>query len=166
MPGATYFVTCVTEFRVPWLSDPVATEAMKNALRNWHDEGDGAVLAATVMPDHVHVLFALGARLDVSRCVSRWKALARKSSGYAGRWQRNFWEHRVREQAQEEDYALYVYLNPYRAGLVPQTAQWRGWWAPKPERFRFSGQLGAQGEPPAEWISWPEERFAELQTGE
>jgi putative transposase len=165
-PGATYFVTCVTEFRLPWLAAPIATEAMKNTLRNWHDEGDGAVLAATVMPDHVHVLFTLGARLDVGRCVSRWKNLGRRLAGYGGRWQRNFWEHRVREQAQWEDYALYVYLNPYRAGLLSRTAKWSGWWAPEPARFGFSSLLGAEGEPPTEWISWPEERFAGLETGE
>ena len=164
--GATYFVTFVTESRVPWLAAPAATEAMTNALRAWHNEGVGSIRAATVMPDHVHVLFTLGARLDVGRCVSRWKALGRRSAGYAGRWQRDFWEHRVREQAQEEDYALYVYLNPYRAGLLSRTTKWSGWWAPEPARFSFSSLLGADGEPPAEWISWPEERFAGLETGE
>lgn len=164
--GAIYFVTFVTERRIPWLAAPESCAAMLEALRAWHREGDGSVLAATVMPDHVHVLFTLGTRLDVGRCVSRWKAEGRRLAGYAGAWQRDFWEHRLRSPEQEEEYALYIYLNPYRAGVVAKTAAWPGWWAPEPKRFRFFGILGAGGEPPGEWISWPDERFAALNTGE
>jgi REP element-mobilizing transposase RayT len=140
--GAVYFVTFVTEGRSPWLASPKAGTAVLDALRAWHDEGDGAVLAATVMPDHVHVLFRLGSRLDVGRCVSRWKSVARGLAGYAGAWQRDFWEHRVREQRREEEYALYIYLNPYRGGLVARTVFWPGWWASEPGRFRFFSKLG------------------------
>ena len=164
--AATYFVTFVTENRNPWLTAAAATAAMLTALRDWHEEGDGRVLAATVMPDHVHVLFALGRRLDVGRCVSRWKAIGRRLAGYPGAWQRDFWEHRVRVQAQEEDYAPYIYLNPYRAGLWSRSSAWPGWWAPELMRFRFTGLLGPGGEPPLEWLAWPDERFAGLETGE
>ena len=48
--GAVYFVTFVTARREPWLGARVAVTAMIGALRAWHAEGDGAVLAATVMP--------------------------------------------------------------------------------------------------------------------
>lgn len=164
--GAVYFVTFVTAARTPWLTAPAAANAVLTAMREWHDEGDGSVLAATAMPDHVHVLFSLGARLDVGRCVSRWKAVGRRMSGYAGKWQRDFWERRVRDDESWEDYGLYIFLNPFRAGLAKRGEPWPWWWAPEPERFRFTEMLGARGEPPAEWIDWPEDRFASLATGE
>ena len=114
----------------------------------------------------MHVLFEVGERLSVGRCVSRWKAVGRRGSGYAGEWQRDFWERRVRDEESHEDYALYILLNPYRAGLAKAGEAWAGWWMPALEVFRFGGLLGPQGEPPAEWIDWPEERFAALKTGE
>ncbi|MBL9219225.1 MAG: transposase [Opitutaceae bacterium] len=165
-PGGIYFVTFVTAHRLPWLKTVQATTAMLGGLRSWHGEGDGEVLAATVMPDHAHVIFALGARLGVGRCVSRWKTVCRKQAGYAGEWQRDFWEHRLRDDEASEDYGLYLFLNPYRAGLLPRNAAWQGWWVPDPKRFKFMELLGPHGEPPEEWIEWPEEKFARLATGE
>ena len=164
--GAVYFVTFVTAARAPWLGVPVAANAMCEALRNWHLEGDGSVLAATVMPDHVHVLLILGSRLEVGRCVSRWKTVGRRAAGYAGGWQRDFWEHRVRDNERFEDYGLYMFLNPYRAGLAGSGEPWPWWWAPDPARFQFIGLLDPTGGPPAEWIAWPEERFSQLAKGE
>lgn len=164
--GAVYFVTFVTAKRGPWLRESVAAQAVLGAIRAWHDEGDGAVLAATVMPDHVHVLFELGVRLDVGRCVSRWKTVGRQGSGYAGEWQRDFWERRVRDDEAAEDYALYILLNPYRAGWAKRGEGWAGWWLPTPERFWFPTMLGAKGVPPSEWIDWPEEQLSGLETGE
>lgn len=165
-PGATYFVTFVTAKREPWLRPPATTTGMFDSLHVWHAEGDGRVLAATVMPDHVHVLFELGSRLDVGRCVGRWKSMARRSSQFRGHWQRDFWEHRLRESDNQEDYALYVFLNPYRAGLLGSTETWPGLLLPDSNRFRFPGMLGANGEPPSEWIDWPDDRFEGLQIGE
>ncbi|MDI1249542.1 MAG: transposase [Lacunisphaera sp.] len=164
-PGAVYFVTFVTANRMAWLAQSGSTACLLAALRSWHAEGDGTVLAATVMPDHVHVLFVLGQRLDVGRCVSRWKTEGRKAAGYAGEWQRDFWEHRLRQEDSLEDYGLYLFLNPYRAGLLSRDRCWPGWWVPEPVCFRFMALLGPKGEPPREWIEWPDERFAGLATG-
>jgi putative transposase len=165
-PGAIYFATFVTADRVPWLVERRATAALLGVLGGWHAEGDGVVLAATVMPDHVHVLFELGSRLDIGRCISRWKTVGRKQAGYAGEWQRDFWEHRLRIDESWDDYGLYLFLNPYRAGLIAQNVVWPGWWAPDPKCFKFMELLGPQGEPPKEWIEWSDEKFADLVTGE
>jgi REP element-mobilizing transposase RayT len=166
LAGAVYFVTLVTAKRIPWLAPRSARAAMIETWRNWHSEADGSILAATVMPDHVHVLFTLGARLDLGRCVSRWKSRARKRAGYPGEWQRDFWEHRVRSDEPWEDYGLYIFLNPYRAHLLPGDVAWCGTWLPNPGQFRFCSSLGAKGEPPREWLNWSDEKFSCLATGE
>lgn len=166
MSGAVYFVTFVTAERTPWLGTESARAVMLETLREWHLEADGAILAANVMPDHVHVLFVLGHRLNVGRCVSRWKSQARKLAGYIGDWQRDFWEHRLRAEESQEDYGLYIFLNPYRARLLPCDAAWSGSWVPEPDRFRFTTSLGGNGAPPREWMDWPEEKFTSLATGE
>lgn len=145
MPGARYFVTYVTRHREPWLVPDKARQAAVAALFDWHLEGDGELLAASVMPDHVHVLFRLGERLDVGRCVSRWKAQSRRDAGFGGEWQRDFWEHRLRPGDDPEEYGLYVYLNPYRAGLAGRDQSWPGWVCPHTKAFRFVSALSANG---------------------
>ena len=164
--GASYFVTMVTQHRKPWLVSPSGRAAILTTLQLWHAENRGRVLAATVMPDHVHVLFELGDKLTVGQTIARWKAEARKRIEYAGQFQRDFWEHMLRQPEVIEDYALYIFLNPYRAGLLPTESLWSGWWTPVPELFRFIPALNSTGAPPAEWTEWPDERFAALAHGE
>ncbi len=160
--GARYFVTMVTRHREPWLTASNAGGPGLAVLRNWHAEGRGRVLAASIMPNHGHILFELGPALTVGQTVARWKSAMRKAAGYAGEFQRDFWEHRVREIEDEEDYALYIFLNPYRAGLLAVECTWPGWWTPDSNLFRFSAGLDGDGAPPAEWVDQPDDRFAGL----
>ena len=119
-----------------------------------------------VMPDHVHVLCIPGKKLTIGRCISRWKNQTTRASGYAGKWQRDFWEHRIRSSETIEDYGLYMLLNPYRAGLVAAGCSWLGWWLPDSKLFHFSAALDASGSPPREWLEYPSERFEDLALGE
>jgi len=165
IPGARYFVTFATIKREPWLQSTFAIKAMLTALLAWHDENDGLLLAGCVMPDHVHMLFRLGPQLNVGRCVARWKSQVRRACGYTGGWQRDFWEHRIRPDEEFEAYGLYLFLNPYRAGLINADQSWSGWICPEPAQFRFSNALHEGGIPPKEWLDWPEERFENLKVG-
>ncbi len=156
----------VTQDRTPWLRDPKSATAVLTALRAWHAERDGSILAATVMPDHAHVLFELGRRLTVGQCVARWKSAVRRAVNFTAEWQRDLWERRLRPAEPAEDYALYIFMNPYRARLVPASETWSSGWLPDPELFRFTGALDSDGTPPSEWLDWPENRFSHLTTGE
>jgi len=158
---AQYFVTLVTKGRRPWLAGAPAEATVLDVLRCWHDEEENEVL-----PDHIHVLFRFGAKLSVGQTVGRWKTEIRKGVGYVGAFQRDFWEHRVRESEAVENYALYIFLNPYRAGLLRAGEVWTGWWAPRPAIFQFTSALAADGGPQREWVDWPAERFAALAHGE
>ena len=162
-----YFITFVTAARKPWLSDPDNRRSVLQVLCSWHEHGDGgALLAATVMPDHVHVLCQLGCRYTVGQCVGRWKTEILREIHYAENWQRDFWEHRLRADESWEEYGLYTFLNPYRARLLRKHEAWPGWLAPEPAKFRFTAALTANGIPPAEWLDWPDTRFTGLSTGE
>jgi putative transposase len=165
-PGARYFVTFVSAHRQPWLAQPTGARAVLAALQSWHAAGDGRIFTATVMPDHVHVLFELGRTLPLGRCVARWKAEVRRRIAYAGAWQRDFWEHLVRADESWEDYGLYLFLNPCCAGLARAGDAWPWWWAPEPGLFRFAGALDANEAPPSAWLDGFEARLAELATGE
>jgi hypothetical protein len=63
-----------------------------------------------------------------------------------------------------ERYGLYVFLNPYRAGLITADEKWPHWWCPHPENLSFISELNPAGTPPPEWIGEPAQ--ADLETGE
>jgi hypothetical protein len=101
----------------------------------------------------------------LARPLRFYKADVRRHIAYAEAFQRDFGEHRLRPNEEAEEYALYAFLNPFRARLVQWDEQWPGWFSPEPNRFRFLN-LFQNGMPPREWADWPEDRFGTLQVGE
>ena len=163
--GALYFITLVTKDRAPWLATARTRDVFLAVLRAWHGERNGRVLAATVLPDHAHVLIELGARLSVGQVVAGWKSATRRGAGYAETFQPDFREHRLRDAEDPEDYGVYIFLNPYRSRLVKPNERWAGWWMPDSTSFQFTSALDANGCPPPAWVEWPDEKFAGLALG-
>jgi len=92
----------------------------------------------------------------LGRVVARFRAQTRPVLGAAGLvWQRDFFEHRLRLAESMESYGLYVFLNPYRAGLIAADQAWPHWHCPRPETFLFMSQLNPGAVPPCEWIGLP-----------
>ena len=79
----------------------------------------GMVLA---MPDHLHGLFSFPGRKPMSLVISSFKEWVAKNSGI--RWQRNFFDHRLRTGESAAEKANYIRLNPVRAGLVENSSDW------------------------------------------
>lgn len=127
--------------------------------------GDWQLLAATVMPDHVHILFTLGERLSLDRVIAKFKSRGRPPDA-TWRWQANLFEHRLRADEDSEDYAFYIFMNPYRAGLIDVNAPWLGWLRGAEWRWRLEDGLSAEGTPPAEWIHQMTEAVGRIQIGE
>lgn len=128
-------------------------------------ERNGRILAVMAMPDHADILLELGGSITAAQVVANWKAAMRRGAGYPETFERDFTGHRLRATENPEDYALYLYLQPYRAGLLQHDERWAGWWLPEAGAFKFTGELTAEGCPPEEWLAWPEEKFAGLTLG-
>ncbi len=127
--------------------------------------GDWQLLAATVMPDHIHVLFTLGERLPLDRVMAKLKSCAR-AADEAWRWQANVFEHRLRANEDAEDYAFYIFMNPYRAGLIDVNAPWPGWLCGAEWTWKFENRLSEEGAPPAEWLDRIGDVTERIQVGE
>ena len=96
------------------------------AISNLELAGNGRGLAASIMPDHIHLLLELGAPLTISQVVGKLKsAIVRTHSEI--KWQENFFEHQVRPDDLIENYALYIFMNPYCAGFCVFEKTWPGW---------------------------------------
>lgn len=152
MPGARYFVTICLRERAAGLTDEPCSSAIRDAWERAAPEAE--TLGALIMPDHLHWLFVLGRRLTLSQIIARFKSHTRPALATGGlSWETNYWDRRLRPEDGTESFGAYIYLNPYRAGLIPYTQPWpHGYW-PKPGAFLFFDALGPSGEPPANWRS-------------
>lgn len=95
-------------------------------------------VAVCVLPDHIHAVWTLPAGDDDYSL--RWKLLKRRFSdtfpaaenrseskmrrGDKGIWQRRFYEHTVRDDADLRRCVDYVYFNPVKHGLVRNVCDW------------------------------------------
>jgi putative transposase len=152
MPGARYFVTCCTKERAPIFSVGSEMQRTRAAMITLHEARDFDLIAATVMPDHVHLLFTLGARLSVGQVMAKLKFLARNRGAVPWRWQEDGFEHRLRPHESTDSYAFYIFMNPYCAGLCSLDQHWLGWVCPRPDQFQFLAPIHDL-RVPAEWLA-------------
>lgn len=161
MAGTTYFVTCCTRHRAGGLLKETIAPALLSSIQGSDVAGDTTTVGFTIMTDHCHWLFELGGRLSLGHTLAKFKACTRRTlEPYGLGWQRNYFEHRLRPGDSLEDYALYIFLNPYRAHLARIDEPWQYWWSACPQRLRFVSHLGGKGEPPAPWLDLPDPKIA------
>jgi release factor glutamine methyltransferase len=150
---ARYFITCCTQDRKPGLETEGCAPAILSALNELHAETSIDLLAATVMPDHIHILMRLGRRLELSQVVGKLKVMTHgvlDENGLA--WQDNYYDHRLRAEDAAEKFAKYIFLNPYRVGLVPLDEMWPWWMLNENYRPEFLALLDDPPLPPEEWL--------------
>ncbi|MSU24629.1 MAG: hypothetical protein EXS32_12510 [Opitutus sp.] len=91
IPDASYFLTLCEVKRHPGLLDPIVAQELKGSLDRIHASADFTLIAATVMPDHIHLLGILGRRLSLSRVVGKFKVETHRSVRPHGlAWQENY----------------------------------------------------------------------------
>ncbi|MDE5462951.1 MULTISPECIES: transposase [unclassified Bradyrhizobium] len=94
-------------------------------------------VAICILPDHLHAIWAL--REDDADFSSRWNLIKggfsrRREAGERsisklmkrekGIWQRRFWEHAIRDDADLERHVDYIHFNPVKHGLVTRVRDW------------------------------------------
>jgi len=103
------------------LIDPRAAEIVAGALRHLDGVRYG-LYAWCVMPNHVHVVFEPYAGFSLATIVHSWKSFsAQRINRLLGRggpfWQREYYDHLLRDGEQFARAVRYVAENPEKAGL-------------------------------------------------
>lgn len=128
-----YFVTTVlAERERRYFADFFCARCVVAEMRTLHDAEALSSLAWVVMPDHVHWLFQLGEKTDLSAAVKRFKACsARRVNGHLKRqgtlWQKSFYDHALRQDEDVRGVARYIVANPLRAGLAENIGDYPLW---------------------------------------
>jgi len=126
---AAYLVTvCCQPRAMDHLCNSGRAPVVIASIRFRHERGDWRALACVVMPDHVHLLARFTVEQDVRRIVTDWKRYVARTAGI--RWQRDFFEHRLRGDDLVPVKVHYLRRNPVRAGLVASAEDWPYFWAP------------------------------------
>ena len=147
-PSALFFVTicCVPRGKNQLCHDAVASVIFESVefrqqRLDWH------VTLLVLMPDHLHMLVAFPHDLEMRKIVTDWKSLLARKCGLS--WQRDFFDHRIRDGENWEQKADYIRQNPVRGGLTAHFADWKFAWQPA------DGGPGRSALPPAGEDSLP-----------
>jgi len=119
-----YFITvCCRERGRNQLANTIVAPALIDTIRHRNEGHIWYAHLAVIMPDHMHMIVTFG-RFDTRTqiVISKWKEWTTKSLGI--RWQRDFFEHRLRKEEGFREKANYVLANPVRAGLVEHAENW------------------------------------------
>jgi REP element-mobilizing transposase RayT len=150
--GAGYFLTiCTAEKRIG-LADSVIAGAILSEAKAMSADGTWLLRCAVVMPDHLHLLIELGARLPLAKTVQRLKAKTSASLRTAElQWARGFFDRKLRPADELLPLFLYIYLNPYRAGLLTSAQSWSPYYCCEADWSWVSEQLDQERPIPA-WL--------------
>lgn len=137
VPGGTYFFTVnLSDRSSRLLADRV--DDLRNVVRMVKQRHPFEILGWVVLPDHLHAVWALPPEdADFS---TRWMLIkggfarriepgefvrsSRKRKGERGIWQRRFWEHQIRDDADLERHLDYIHINPVKHGCVSRASDW------------------------------------------
>src|SRR5258708_5630395 len=135
--GRVFFFTVVLADRKSnLLIDEI--ERLRKSYRLVKQNRPFETVAICVLPDHLHALWAMPpGDADFS---TRWglietgfsrgldPAFSRSASKAAKRekgiWQRRYWEHAIRDDADLERHADYIHFNPVKHGYVTRVSDW------------------------------------------
>jgi len=137
VPGGCWFFTVnLLERRRTLLVDRINSlrESVARTRRKYPFEIDAFV----ALPDHVHAIWSLPPgdtdfstrwrliKTDFAKSLPKHERLSavRKARGERGIWQRRFWEHLIRNEADFARHVEYCYINPVKHGLVARVRDW------------------------------------------
>jgi REP element-mobilizing transposase RayT len=135
-----FFVTvCCRPPGLNQLCQPDIAGPLIESVRFRHRRGDWWMRLLLLMPDHLHALVSMSPNKDLAAVVRLWKHYTAANLGI--RWQRDFFDHRLRTEESLRDKADYILLNPVRKGLVKRAEGWPYVWWPEMDGRRGAPSL-------------------------
>lgn len=107
---------------------------------------------AVVMPDHLHLLMVMGERLSLGQTVQRLKARSSHALRAEGLvWERDYFDRQIRPNDDRLAVFRYIYLNPYRPGLLSLSDKWAYYYCREEDWVWFRDYMQEE-RPYPEWL--------------
>lgn len=140
--GGTYFFTVNTYLRQPILVHPYFRANLRKAVVEARGRFPFSVDAWVLLPDHLHCIWTLPK--NDSNYSGRWAFIKRFTTknckgifenqnllkisnikrSESTLWQRRFWEHQIKDEADYIAHMDYIYWNPIKHGYVTSVKKW------------------------------------------
>ena len=91
-------------------------DAVLAAMRFNHERFIWHCRLCLLMPDHLHAIMAFPREPGMATTVKNWKKFVAGKHGID--WQRDFFDHRLRDHHELEEKTSYILMNPVRKGIV------------------------------------------------
>jgi putative transposase len=155
-PGGTYFFTVnlLQRYRNDLLVRHIDT--LRDVARSVQSRHPFDIHGWVVLPEHMHCIFEFPE--NDADFATRWRLIkmgfskalpktervskVRADRGERGIWQRRYWEHLIRDDADFQAHMDYLHFNPVKHGLVTRVADWP---------YSTFHRLVKQGVYPADW---------------
>lgn len=138
LTGGTYFFTVNLLQRK---NNPLLTKhihILRQVVKQVKNRYPFKIHACVVLPDHIHCIWELP--LDDADFALRWRLikmnfskalpkdeycnLSRQRRGERGIWQRRFWEHLIRDEADFKAHMDYIHINPVKHQYTQCVKDW------------------------------------------
>jgi putative transposase len=121
--GAWYFITInCAQRNINQLCLPEIANAILASIAFNHDRQAWFCRFALLMPDHLHAILAVPRDPGLKTTLSRWKHYI--ATQHKIEWQRDFFDHRLRNEAELKEKSTYISMNPVRRGLCEKPEAW------------------------------------------
>jgi len=135
--GGTFFFTVnLADRRSRRLTDHI--ELLRRSVRKVRQSHPFEIMAMVVLPDHLHAIWRLPCgdydyplrwslvKAGFSRALDREEHIgaSRARKQERGIWQRRYWEHRIRDDADLVRHVDYIHINPVKHGYVTTPTDW------------------------------------------
>jgi putative transposase len=135
--GGTYFFTVNLADRS---TDTLVrhVDELREVINQVKEKHPFSMLAMVVLPEHLHAIWRLPPedadyptrwsliKSGFSRRLERSERIgaSRSTKRERGIWQRRYWEHQIRDEADLVRHVDYIHFNPVKHGWVPRPVDW------------------------------------------
>jgi len=125
VPGGTYFFTVTLKDR----RSDLLVQRIDTLKQTWKAAAQRIpheVIAAAVLPDHLHALIKMrDGKDDYPRLWQNIKkGFTRRLDSSVSPWQSRYWEHTIRDDSDLQTHLDSIHINPVKHGLVARVAEW------------------------------------------
>ena len=121
--GSLFFITikCAPPGRNQLCQAGVGDRVLAAMAHN-HDRFVWHCRLCLLMPDHLHAILAFPREPGMQTVISSWKKFVAVQLGV--KWQRDFFDHRLRDHHELDEKTGYILMNPVRKGLCERVEDW------------------------------------------
>jgi len=124
---AIFFITiCCAVREINSFAKPDIARLIFDAMKCYQERQRWWIYFALIMPDHLHFLVNIGKHEKMATVIKSWKRFL--ATQYAITWQKDFFDHRIRNEEQFHEKYQYIRNNPVRKGLVETPDEWPYHW--------------------------------------